>query len=795
MAVRRIGPFGGVTAIAALLAGAPASGWEAPGGGSLVPNATLTIVQEAGDPITVAPHFQWFTVGSLSGFTPPGPVSSGEVIDPSAHDITYIWDFGDPGSVPHPSSNLPTAWRDTNRAYGKRVCHVYAGHGTFTITVHAFDADGNYGVATTTITVADPATFFPGNRTICVNPVGDTDFSQAIPGAQQVVGLANVAAAALVPGATSRIMLKRGADFTGEQFSSWSGAHPNVYVTGLGYGTGADPRIVPPAADEIAIVNYHSVPGVACNKFVGLFFDGLWDVVSETGWSASLINIIGQTSPLLVHACRMRGFNGNIWGKAPTADVIVSACFFENWRAFALLPTGAGGGPNDRLAVIGTGMHMSPDAGQGLRNSFFEHKLGNFNGPVRIGYMRNLFFSCVSLFSNTGWSPDGGGPPGQVSRQSVQSSLRGGSDPVDYYNPSLPTLWNLDRCYFEGNGVDLMNTELAYPGNYVVDKCMFVGMSDMNRGHLYMTGGTTVRNSLFYSPDTRQSKGVALGFTFNGVNVARVPEARDRRVRVYNCTFYGAATSANRVWYNPANLASRGNIGLFEAPAGWVPFTNAVFENNVVHCPAQDAPLTAAAPLSLVAIPGVQTLYRGLRWSFPVVPFTVGAPVPNGGSITVPYPDDSLTATSDDRKHVNGRVTDQAYFLASPGSGRHMLGFSGDGLPKDLKAFGSSPQFSVNFEPTVIRITNLSGSTWQTGWVGAIHFDRMASNGSRQTVGFTSPPDIALPRPLTGSPVIGVLTGLTAWDDFFGTVRAGEPVPPGFTGQPGTAPDGGAVAA
>jgi len=721
---------------------------NAGGGEPMEPNASFSIVQETGNSQAIAPHDQWFSVANLSGFTPAAP-GAGNSFDPQAHDITWIWDFGDAASVPHPSCNLPTEWRDTNVAYGKRVAHVFDGPGTYTVTCWAYDQDGHYGIATTTVTVLDPAVVFAGNRTICVNPAGDNSFPGAPAGAQQVQVAALGSAIEAVGGQTCRILFKRGATFVGDIPSAWN--HANSYYHA--YGPGADPILRPSTTSDGTLLSQRGTQG---NKFVGLDYHGRWDVESETGNYDKFLYLLFQQSPVLIHKCRIRNSDGMSVG----TDVIVSASRIENWRGFAFIPGGSGT-PTDRYAIIGSALHMSPNACQGQYNSFFDAKLGNFNGPIRIGQAIRTFLSATSIFSNTGWSANGNSirPQTERNRQFIQSCIRFGSDPSP---TSVLHTNNIERVVCENGGIGLMqhNSSAAQPSNFVLDKVIVLGSHDMYAWFVSLTGGTTVRNLFCWQPNVPISRTPAFGFMNDGINNGT--GAANRRVRAYGCTFYSALTGANKV-YAHGPLDARADYALFEVtnPA----FTDLVAENNVVHCPAQPNPLVAAGPVQIVAIPGLTTLYRGPRWNFPPTSTTLGADVPNGGSVSFPYPDDSAL-------HPSGRATNQAYFLTPPGNNEHMLGTTGEWASFDNQPRRSARgEFSVTFGPSNITVTNTSGQTWTAGRTLRLLLDRR--NDIRGPLSqFASPATVEVPVPIAGSPALAAAgVGLVPVDDLYGRRR------------------------
>jgi hypothetical protein len=90
--------------------------------------------------------------------------------DPSFHDCTYIWDFGDPGAVSDKVVNLPAAHNDLNCAYGKEVGHVFTRPGRHTVTCTVYGPEGPVGSDALDIEVGDPDRAFAPEQTILLDP-------------------------------------------------------------------------------------------------------------------------------------------------------------------------------------------------------------------------------------------------------------------------------------------------------------------------------------------------------------------------------------------------------------------------------------------------------------------------------------------------------------------------------------------------------------------------------------------------------------------------------------------------
>ncbi len=720
-------------------------------GDGIPPNATLSIVVETMDSLAIAPHVQWFDVSNLVGFTPAAP-SPGQTFNPQAHDITYIWDFGDPTSTPHPSCNLPNAWRNTNIAYGKRVCHVFDAPGNYTVTLFAFDQNGNYGTATVAVSVVNPDTAFPGNRTICVNPVGDAVFTGAPAGAQQLQGLAAIEGAIGGLGSqTARVLLKRGSTFSGT--IPWPNAAPNRYVSA--YGTGADPIITHTADGDI--IGTPQAPALY-NKFVNLDYRGDWNPDTEIGRYTNFSGL--GRGFFLLHKCRFNGFILFAPGSDPIGTITFSSCLLENWRDYGTIiatPT-----TDHRVAYIGTAVHQSSNALVGQPNSFFGSKVGNLGSPVRAPHMVASFWSCSSFFSNAGWSLNGNIgaiPRTQTHINAVQGALRiDGGGLASFTGQIVNTM---DRVVAEGGSGILAVASSSETTNWVIDKVIIIGNSYAAFGQpMSITGGCTLRNVFIFWPNTPAGQQLPTGIITNSASTSNGANAR--RVAIYGLTFYSPITGANK-----ANAGGGTSFDLWE-PNGQTPFSNLIAENNVIHLPAQGVPAVASAPVQIVAIPGLTTLFRGPRWNFPLVEVTLAANVPNGGTVTFPYPNDAAL-------HPNGRATNQAYFLTPPGLNQHILGITGNVFPNEGKPLRSwVGEFSVSFGASNITVTNTSGILWPSGQTLGLQLDRRNDLVAPLSQ-YASPVTVEVPVPIAGSSALsGATTGLVPFDDLRGWRRPGR---------------------
>ncbi|MCA9368586.1 hypothetical protein KC887_10200, partial [Candidatus Kaiserbacteria bacterium] len=205
-----------------------------------VPSGNISIVVDRGH-MQVAPESVRLSVDlSQSDFDTQGP-GPGEYYDARLHDLIYLWDLNDSGTWSRPM-NIIEAWRDRSVAKGPFVMHMYSDPGTYSPSVLVIEpSSGKTATAVLSgadaITVLDPDDVYPGNATICINPVGDSDFSGKPTGADEVnldhLHVGHPAWSSRLGGSPKRWLFKRGAEFTSQLFIGSSTAR-GVYFGAYG---------------------------------------------------------------------------------------------------------------------------------------------------------------------------------------------------------------------------------------------------------------------------------------------------------------------------------------------------------------------------------------------------------------------------------------------------------------------------------------------------------------------------------------------------------------------------------
>jgi hypothetical protein len=91
-------------------------------------------------------------------------------------ELHYEWDFGGiTGDFTYGVKN-----HDKNKAFGPLACPLYEEAGTYTITLTVTHPEsGTVAIESFEVEVDDPDDTWAGTKTVCINPEGDTDFSEA----------------------------------------------------------------------------------------------------------------------------------------------------------------------------------------------------------------------------------------------------------------------------------------------------------------------------------------------------------------------------------------------------------------------------------------------------------------------------------------------------------------------------------------------------------------------------------------------------------------------------------------
>lgn len=705
--------------------------------------------------VPVAPAGIWFDAVNLAGFNVSGGPAPGEIHDPSAHEMTFIWTVrGQPLANYAAPQNMVSAWNNPNIAYGKKVVFAFPDPGTYTIDLWAIDSEGTVGIAEETIVVANSDSLYPGSLTICFsNNPGET-WAGEKPGCQRVTTVSGLqsainAAAPNIP----RILLKRNQSLANIDLrldqgqlgylGTWgSGDRPIVHQTGDGYA--------------LYFRDGATMPEFTCESVV---FKGRWDSTTETGRPTNSALFFTQKTTdcfFMVHNCVFDGFNTLSLSSRPSTHntIIFADNVITNWRDYGVY-THIADNPNSRMAFIGCQIAQHPDAlNGGAKNGLF-----NTHGPIRYANTSTVYMAVCDLFSRCGWS-------GLGSDTADQPCIR--SNHLGEENRYL----GLDRLVAEGGfrTLDLggqnggSSGTVEQPGNYILDKVLCIASAKTISPFISAQfGGLTIRNMIGILPNVPQYH---TGNTWKNA-VLMTPDNpsganADAPMSIHSSSFVSLRDSGNDL---------NGIWALDDDPSA---FNTLSRENNVLHAPDMDQAETSFAPFDLgTTIPGITPRFRGVRFNFEGQSGDFGSNLASGSSFTIPY----SQITTDLTRQTGGAATNQAYWQNIENTDR-------DHFIVVRNQFGNSVPFtaidgdlSVQFEASAVRITNTSGEIWYTSY--ALRLDRKSLIPAMQT-NHASPSSLPLPRPTGNSTARNSGDfGYRSYDDFLGNVRPG----PSSTGQ------------
>lgn len=569
----------------------PAWGQSQPGGGGGGGNGGPISITLDRSTLRCAPDSVRFSV-DLSGadFDTPAPVGA-EIYDARMHDLIYLWDFGDSGQWSAPV-NVLAEWKNRTAAKGPWVSHVYRTPGTYTASVLVIEpASGKTATTQTTITVADPDVAFAASRTICLNPVGDGDFTGTPPGAVRLNTDSLLSGSApwttYANGANPvRWLFKRGASYTvAVDVAAAQGAHMMFGA----YGSGPRPVLngagaaTPSGASHSVIYfsNQHigsSSAETPDARFDDLDFQGNHTPATQNqsvdhsalDWHA--VKFLKYVDAVF-HNCRMEGFAESTLSdytndNTKRFNIHLDNCVLSDFGGQYPIILQPELHPLSSFSMTGTRHAQNPNAvdDAGIR------------APVRINHIAKTYVAGCDVFHTDRSQP---------CLKMIETPQVDGA------------VVNLHSCSLEGGlrvltfGLNGKNAGLQRSSvhNAVVDGLVLVGNYGTQAHFKTAVTGVTVRNVLMIQPATPHHgfapRHIAF-FDFEGFNSFDAGIVGAAPIRIYNCTMRSDRSSAQ-------------NSGDLQAPvrtseaAG---FSNISAGNNILHGAGMNSLGTAAAPLS-----------------------------------------------------------------------------------------------------------------------------------------------------------------------------------------------------
>ena len=586
--------------------------WGSAGGGGTI------MIQTHRTHMQVAPDSVRFWVDlSASTFDTAGPdTGAGEIYDARKHDLIYLWDFDDAGAGDWTAPvNVLAGWKNRNTAKGHFVAHMYTRPGTYSPSVLVIEpSSGKTATATLigdeAIIVADPDVVYAGANTICVNPVGDTDFAGKPPGADEVYldFLIDTDSewTSRRNGTPRRWLFKRGASY--EQSLNLVFAPSGTYFGAYG------------SSPTRPVINAIHIGDIAPNNFMRalIYFDGTFGNtidgdVPVPDLRLTGLQILGDFDATAEWANQSTGDETLGIICQGNADLMVSDCHISGMHVHSCtLEPGTG---TDRAHY-----HMD------------DTTVTNFGGQYPLYYSKSTNADSSVAFTGCALAQTPGALDSDATNgSSSRSVVRIASSPnvhvrgcdfylTDHKHAALRINGlvhqdgcnvNVHSCSFEGGsgaithsaGVSVVNGSIGRctVHNTVIDGCVWVGA--FSGQYCYTSGatGTTIRNCLFIMPNTPWEGGlygnpfleVFVFLDLGGAHVYDPVIVGAAPIKLYNNTAVCERTFAENNNKQPVLV----NNGTGYSGVG---FTNIQSDNgnNVVHLPVGSPVVTDYAPLA-----------------------------------------------------------------------------------------------------------------------------------------------------------------------------------------------------
>lgn len=684
--------------------------------------AKLSLSHEVGTPPDPGTGSLTIVVKTQPDITAPAPIyleaknhtdlaafiDSGAEYDGAFHEYQHVWTVrGSPLSAATAPVNMPTEWNNPNKAYGRKVFMYLPDPGDYIIDLVVTDRLGNTATASTsTITVVDSDTIYPGTQTICLSTDPSETWVGEKTGCTRATTLAE-AIAALTPGATrKRLLCRRGTEMAMTETLRINDSLECDYIGA--WGTGDKPIWKIDDTRETGWEQFIRIDGTNQTQLT------ITDLDWRGGWDASTETYIISKPPLnlrnrgawaaMMHNCDIRGFDSFDFTCAESIGSdqwsLMANCTQTDFVNFGYRSSN---NENMEVGIVACrimqnveALHADPEDGRS--------EINNMHGPVRTLAPKFVYFSQCDNFSRSGWSglasENGPGTADQPAMRMNTNAVRGAANIVE-------------RCVLEGGyKVVLLQPAVAgnveRPGNFLFDKVVLIATSKTIRTFFDVRFGSfTMRNCIGVTPDV------------SGYHTANAPIAMietqldnpdtgmiDVPHRYYNNTLVNLQADARD---EPLTNSIVRNTGTPDFQ-----FSDIVEENNVIHSPNITTPQTLDAPIDLTAaVSQVTPRFRGIRYGFLNQFGSLPTAIDVGGSWTISYPSG----------------TDQAFWLAREAAGKdaHMLVVYNQSQ-SNANYYSRLGDFGVSFGASNITITRNSTrvtGAWPSGNNYRIKLDRI----------------------------------------------------------------------
>ena len=608
------------------------------GGGGTGGSITINVHRSS---LHVAPSSVRFSVDlSASSFDTPGPTGD-ETYDARLHDLIYLWDFDDPGTWTAPVQNL-AAHKNRNAGKGPIEANMYRTPGTYNPSVLVIEpSTGKTATASVSVEVTDPEVVFAGSKTICINPVGDSDFTGAPAGAVQInVDLLNEAHTAwkdqLSTTEVKRWLFKGGVTHATNLWLGWreeAGAYFGSYGSGRAIlRTERRTTITNVNIDNQCFVSNWAIKVDCQYWFVNLEGAGNFDPTTgipnnASGYDQTFIQY-RDTGYITMSNCYLHnymntcvyagGFTSSyVTGYASGIQVLhADDCVIENTAGAGYTTFQAFGAayPGTWWVFTGTRISLHPETWDS----------DTIRSAMRINdAMQEIVKGCDIFYVDS-----------QQQAVKFAETVKGHGAIVNCHSNAMEGHLHVIR--FNGNWTQT-HTGGTNELNAIVDGNIFCGTH--SSGQLISVHGTgvTIRNNLFYVPDQQYQvyrfSAAVIATIVYGTPAAHVLAAP---VKVYNNTLRNDRTAANN-----GNEIYGPPVFLIDDSAGAYPVFS---ENNVVHMPYTLTPQVSFAPVS----DAVLFIPRSTGW--------INAYGLNGEAVPTSHPEAAPLTSVKDTRPLTGSV-------------------------------------------------------------------------------------------------------------------------------------------
>ena len=584
--------------------------WGGGGGGGTIAIVAAQTTEK------IAPESARFSVDlSAATFDTAGP-GAGEVYDARKHDLIYFWDFGDPGTWAAPV-NIIAAWKNRNVGLGPDVAHLYRNHGTYTASVLVIEpSSGKTATAETSVVINDPDLFYVGLDTICINPIGDGDFSGAPAGAahenadslkkiyQEGGGYNAIPDAVMAKyqdGNPKRWLFKRGGEYTLRINMESEERGP---VTFGAYGPGSTKPVLNadtpvPSSNDFPLsptANFclQAAGVVQTIRMFGLRFQSTYDpltMATETAPAIAAGNFLFSTAQLdiVIDDCQFDGFGGSVFYMAGNLGTTTYNRFHINdsiiSRFGGQYPLMVIGGAHTAGHFAMTGTRVAQEPG-GVAS---DNGSGSSRSLIRTGVWKTYVAGCdlfITDDSQPVLSPIKTPAMMGYTLNMHSNAMEGGA-----YGVSVAGNWSQ---------TPMLSSSVH---NMIIDGNIHLGAYRTIASVEALATGLTIRNNLFVQPSGTCRINGCRGFVLLERHPSANPEVDAAPIMIYNNTIWFDRTAAENHLYG--GTAPTPEIQQHNTDPGKTDgvFPNVSEHNNIMHQPNfvttdPETPVIGFAPLS-----------------------------------------------------------------------------------------------------------------------------------------------------------------------------------------------------